>query len=128
MTIAGGGVGQTAAWAAIEKDKQFDRFIRRACVTAWTVTLGLLLLYGIGSAAAAIQMIRIARMGGATWMMVMASAGPFLGAVWTVCLLIATLTTVGVFLRLRTASLSEIQLRLVALEDLFVSKADSGSR
>jgi uncharacterized membrane protein len=36
-------------------------------------------------------------------------------------LLVAILSTVGIFLRLRTASLSEIQLRLAALEEMIAS-------
>ena len=36
--------------------------------------------------------------------------------------LIATLATVAVFLRLRTASLSEIQLRLAALEEMLADE------
>jgi hypothetical protein len=40
-------------------------------------------------------------------------------------LLIARLSTVSVFLRVRTASLPEIQLRLAALEDMLASRLDS---
>jgi hypothetical protein len=39
-------------------------------------------------------------------------------------LLIAVLSTVGIFLRLRTASLTEIQLRLAALEQVLASRLD----
>ena len=41
--------------------------------------------------------------------------------------LIATLSTVAIFLRLRTATLSEIQLRLAALEDMLASRPDSNA-
>jgi hypothetical protein len=37
--------------------------------------------------------------------------------------LIATLSTIGIFLRLRTASLIEIQLRLAALEEILTRKS-----
>ena len=40
--------------------------------------------------------------------------------------LIATLSTVGIFLRLRTASLQEIQLRLAALEAM-LTRDDSAT-
>jgi hypothetical protein len=40
--------------------------------------------------------------------------------------LVATLSTIGIFLRLRTASLTEIQLRLAALEDVLGAQADAG--
>ena len=39
-----------------------------------------------------------------------------------VSVLIATLATVAVFLRLRTASLNEIQLRLAALEEMLADE------
>ena len=39
-----------------------------------------------------------------------------------ISLLIGTLSTVGIFLRLRTASLGEVQLRLAALEEMLLSK------
>jgi len=47
---------------------------------------------------------------------------------WTLCLLIAALSTVGVFLRQRTASLAEIQLRLAALEDMLGARGDASGR
>jgi hypothetical protein len=43
---------------------------------------------------------------------------PLFDVLWKLSLLVAGLSTVGIFLRLRTASLSEIQLRLAALEEL----------
>ena len=51
---------------------------------------------------------------------------PLLGIVGGISLLVATLSTVGVFLRLRTASLGEIQLRLAALEEMLLSKQIEG--
>jgi len=122
MTNAARMTPQADAWAAIEREKRFDRFIRKACIAAWVVTIGLLILFGIGSAVAAVQMIKLAAAMGAPWTLLMQPALPFLGALWTVCLLVATLTTVGVFLRLRTSSLNEIQLRLAALEDMLASQ------
>ncbi len=107
MTNAGRVSPQADAWAAIDKEKRFDRFIRKAGITAWVVTVGLLILFGIGSAIAAIQMIKLAAAMDAPWTLLMRPVLPFLGALWTVCLLVATLATIGVFLRLRTSSLSD---------------------
>jgi hypothetical protein len=125
MTNAVRTSAQTDAWAAIEKEKRFDRFVRKACVTAWAVTLGLLILFGIGSAVAAVQMVKLIAAAGMPWMSLIGPVMPFLGALWTVCLLVATLTTVGVFLRLRTSSLSEIQLRLSALEEMLAARGET---
>ena len=41
-------------------------------------------------------------------------------------LLVAVLSTVGVFLRFRTASLAEIQLRLAAVEQMLTDQAEAG--
>ena len=124
MTAAGKIAPQADVWAAIEKEKRFDRFVRRACITAWAVTVGLLVLFGIGSAIAAVQMVKLIAAAGMPWMSLIGPVMPFLGALWTVCLLVATLTTVGVFLRLRTSSLSEIQLRLAALEEMLAGRTN----
>jgi hypothetical protein len=43
-------------------------------------------------------------------------------ALGVLALLVASLTTVGVFLRFRTAALGEIQLRLTTLESLLTSE------
>ena len=124
MTAAGNTASQTDVWAAIEKEKRFDRLVRRACITAWTVTLVLLVIFGIGSGLAAVQMIRLAAAMGGPWALLLQPALPFLGALWTLCLLVATLTTVGVFLRHRTSSLGEIQLRLAALEEMLAGRTN----
>jgi hypothetical protein len=49
---------------------------------------------------------------------------PLLTVVGMLSALVATLSTIAIFLRLRTSSLSEIQLRLAALEDIL--SAESG--
>jgi hypothetical protein len=57
-------------------------------------------------------------------MAVFGSAMPLFIVLGFLSVLIATLSTVGVFLRLRTASLTEIQLRLAALEEMLRSRKD----
>jgi hypothetical protein len=56
--------------------------------------------------------------GAATIAAVWQTALPVVTVVGVLSLLIAVLSTVGIFLRLRTASLGEIRLRLGALEDM----------
>ena len=70
------------------------------------------------------QMMEAYAAGAAPWTAVFWSAMPLLTVVGILSLLIATLSTVGVFLRLRTASLGEIQLRLAALEEMLASRPD----
>jgi archaellum biogenesis protein FlaJ (TadC family) len=118
------------AWEAIEQDRKRDRIIRRVSVAAWSVTFVVVLLLVV---VAAFQ-VRTALdfLGGAGGVGLMAAVGiamPALFAVGGLAVLIATLSTVGIFLRLRTASLQEIQLRLAALEEaLTASAAERESR
>ena len=107
-----------AAWAVIEKERGRDRFIRRMSVAAWATTFIALLIF----AAIMVQRIMLVRdraavgaeSPGATYDAVL----PLVAVIGVLAVLIATLCTIGVFLRLRTASLSEIQLRLAALEEM----------
>ncbi len=45
---------------------------------------------------------------------------PLIAVTGVLSVLIATVSTVGIFLRLRTASLAEIQVRLAALEQMLL--------
>lgn len=84
-----------SAWDAIEQSRRFDRFVRRTCIAAWTGAFVVVLVFGA---------LEVAK--------------PLLIMVGALCVLIATLTTVGIFIRQRAASLAEIQVRLAALEDI----------
>lgn len=50
---------------------------------------------------------------------------PLVIALGILSVLIATVSTIGMFVRMRTASLHEIQLRLAALEEMIVSRSGS---
>lgn len=108
------------AWARIEEEKRRDRFIRRVSIAAWSATFVIVVLV---TAATVIQYLALRPvMGGITGVTGMGAAAlvglmmPLLIGLGVLSVLIATLATVGQFLRLRTASLVEIQLRLAALE------------
>ena len=119
-------------WASIDQEKRRDRFINRVTYAAWAVTLALILTLGVMSVVSAIHNvprvldgqggIRTATLG-ESWMSVVSALLPFVAIVGVVSLLIATLATIGVFLRMRTASLIEIQMRLASLEQM-LSKSD----
>jgi hypothetical protein len=115
------------AWALIEVEKRRDRLIRRVCIAAWAVTVGIVLLFAAFSAVQVAQFVGPAARGDLPWAIVFGSAMPFIVALWTLSLLVATLATVGVFLRFRTSSLTEIQLRLAALEDMLASRPDAAA-
>jgi hypothetical protein len=102
----------------LDQERRRDRLIRRLCIVSWTVTILLVLVFAAMVAVPLIQMLRAFGGGMFTWSAVIATAMPLVGALWTLSLLVAALSTVGVFLRFRSASLAEIQLRLAALEDL----------
>lgn len=111
-----------AAWQAIEHGKRFDRFVRRACIAAWSAAFAAVLIYAALIVVQLVNMIRLAGVGMATNLMTLAVVTPLIIVVGVISLLIATLTTVGIFMRQRTASLAEIQLRLAALEDMLVQR------
>ena len=56
--------------------------------------------------------------------MLMNMIAPLLVVVGVTALLIAILSTIGMFVRIRTASLAEIQLRLAALEQVLTGQDD----
>ena len=113
------------ASALIENERRRDRFIRRVSIIAWSVTFLLVLLVAGLVGMQATQMARAAQVGMVPWATVVGSVMPLIDVLWKLSLLVAGLSTVGIFLRLRTASLTEIQLRLAALEAMIASKPDS---
>jgi fumarate reductase subunit C len=117
--------GAAQVWAAIENEKRRDRFIRRVATAAWSVTFALLLILGVFAGLSVGQMVRAAIAGQLPWMSAFGIALPFVVVCGAVSLLIATLSTVGVFLRMRTTTLNEVQARLAALEQMLVSRGDA---
>ena len=115
---ASGGV-----WDAIENERKRDRFIRKVSIVAWSVTGVLALLLTILVGGQAVEMARAAMLGALPWMSVAGIMMPLVIALGMLAVLIATVSTIGMFVRMRTASLHEIQLRLAALEDMLASRS-----
>ena len=113
------------AWALVDNEKRRDRFIRRVSIAAWVTTFIIVLIVAVMTGISLVEMTKAQMLGAVPWMTVMASAMPLIDVLWKLSLLVAALSTVGIFLRLRTASLMEIQLRLAALEEMLASKPDS---
>lgn len=110
------------AWTAIERDKKADRFNRRICVGAWVATFASVFAYGV---IAAVQVTRILSGNGEAFFrgaMTFGMATQFILMFGIVSALVATLATIGVFMRMRTTTMAEIQLRLAALEDILTAK------
>ena len=120
-----GSRGAEQVWAAIENDKRRDRFIRRVATAAWGVSFALLVILGVFAGLSVSQMLRAAMVGAVPWLSVLGTALPFVVVCGVVSLLIATLSTVAVFLRLRTTTLTEIHARLAAVEQVLASRGDA---
>ena len=110
-------------WTLIEAEKRRDRTIRRISIIAWSVTFLVLLVFAAITGAEVIRTLELVQVGAMGREAVFAMLMPLIKVVGAVSLLIAVLSTVGMFLRLRTASLSEIQLRLAALEEMLLSRS-----
>ena len=105
-------------WEAIENEKRRDRFIKRVSVAAWTTTFVLVAIMAVMVGFQVAQMARGAMVGALPWISVVGMAMPLVIVLGLLSVLVAALSTIGIFLRMRTASLAEIQLRLAALEDM----------
>ena len=96
-------------WEAIENERRRDRLIRRVSITAWSITFFFVAILAV-----------------LVCMQVVDAAMPLVIVLGLLSVLVATLSTIGIFLRLRTASLTEIQLRLAALEDMLGAQGEGG--
>jgi hypothetical protein len=97
-------------------------------IAAWSLALVIMLVFAIMTGVSVAQFVRAAANGQLPWFAALGAAMPFIIAVGSLAVLIGTLTTVTIFLRMRTASLSEIQVRLAALEDMLGSGGESDRR
>jgi hypothetical protein len=116
------------AWSRIEAERLSDRLYRRLTIFGWSLTgivVLLLVAFGILQVRFAMQFV-----GGGTGGLGMAIGAlvPIVLAVGAFCALGATLATIGLFLRMRSAPLHEIQLRLAALEELLTRASETDAR
>src|SRR5688500_14009721 len=114
-------------WATIEDEKRRDRSLKRVTVVAWSVTFAIVLIFTVmmGIQAAQVwKMMGSMEAGGPQVMALIGVATPLVTVLGFLSVLIATLATIGMFVRMRTASLNEIQQRLAALEDSLLKDAN----
>jgi flagellar biosynthesis protein FliR len=109
-------------WDAIEGEKRRDRLLRRVSITAWSVTLVLVVALAVMVGIQVVELAKGAMVGAVPWMSVVGVAMPLVITLGMLSVLVGTVSTIGVFLRMRTASLTEVQLRLAALEDMLVTR------
>jgi hypothetical protein len=105
-----------SVWTAIEKEKRRDRTLRTIGVAAWGLTFLVVLVFAAIMVLQIMEIQRMVEIGMAPQRSVYLTALPLIGVVGVLSVLIATLATIGIFFRMRTASLIEIQQRLAALE------------
>ncbi|MFG1690587.1 hypothetical protein ACGF5M_00285 [Gemmatimonadota bacterium] len=110
----------------IESEKGRDRKLQRIATAAWILVFVALLFTAVGIGFN-VWWAAQAFMDNAVGMdVIFREAMPFVWVAGAVSLLVAVLSTLGVFLRFRTASLAEIQLRLAALEEMLMDQAEAG--
>jgi Na+/proline symporter len=117
------GAGLEAGWALVERERRMDRRVRILCGIAWGITFAFAGGYAVLIGQEVFSALRRQAAGLVTPDAVWAAVTPLVVALGMLAMLVAALSTVGVFLRSRAASLSEIQLRLAALETLASQKA-----
>ncbi len=88
------------------------------------MTLLLLIAYGVMTGIRIAHLARSMAVGGLGQDVNLGAVARFAAVLGGLSLLVAVLCTVGIFLRMRTASLAEFQLRLVALEDMPAQRGD----
>lgn len=110
----------------IESEKGRDRTLQRVSTGAWIVTFVALLFTAVGIGFNVWWAVRANLEGQAGVGVIFREAMPFVWVAGATSLLIAVLSTIGVFLRFRTASLAEIQLRLAAVEQMLTDQAEAG--
>lgn len=115
-------------WDAIDREKGRDRVLRRIAVAGWSVAFFALLVVGVQAGMAALRALQAwgssLVSSGEVFAVVLNELMPLVFVAGALSLLIATLATIGLFFRLRTASLAEIQLRLAALEEMLSEHRD----
>jgi hypothetical protein len=94
-------------------------------VSAWIITLVFVIALAVLVSIQVAQMARAAMVGAVPWLSVIGIAMPLIIVLGILSVLVASLSTIGMFLRMRTASLTEIQLRLAALETMITAGRDS---
>lgn len=111
-------------WSWIEGERVLDRRVRRVSKIAWIVTFVALLLYGAQVLVNVVMMLgNVSGKGyppGELVAVVLDQALPLITVLGVLSFLVAVLSTIGVFLRFRTASLAEIQARLAAMEEMLL--------
>ena len=110
----------------IEAEKGRDRTLQRISTGAWILTFVALLFTAVGVGFNVWWAAEAFLRGQAGMDVIFREAMPFVWIVGAISLLVAVLSTAGVLLRFRAASLDEIRLRLAAVEQMLTDQAHGG--
>jgi hypothetical protein len=124
MTTGTGNSTTDRTWALIDEEKRRDESLRRIAKTAWIVAVTVVVVYGTVTAIQVWEMMQSFLGGMLPMSTAAAMATPFLISLGILSVLVATVTTIGTFMRLRTTSLHEIQLRLAAIEGMIAARSE----
>ncbi len=114
-------IEKAQVWAMIDKEKKRDRKIKLISTIAWSITLAVLLIYLVFTSIDLAHALKVYHKGAVPFKFVLESIVPFLLITGGLGLIVAVLSTIGMFLRMRTTSLLEIQQRLANLEAMITS-------
>lgn len=117
------GSATSRAWQVVENEKKRNQLLARASVIAWSTALGVAAIYAILGVAEIVTVAKAFLGRGLPMFNVIMAVRPTVGALGAMILLIAVLGSAALFLRMRTVSLNELQLRLAALEDVLVARS-----
>ena len=111
-----------AIWEMIDREKKKDLLIKRVSKVGWIGTVVMLLVFLTLTLIDLSRMVELYGKGLVSRESVINTIIPFAIVLGGLCLIIAILSTIGMFLRMRTTSLLEIQQRLASLEQMVVAK------
>ncbi len=109
-------------WTVIEKEKKRDFMIKLISKIAWSITLLIVIGFLVITVFDFSKAMTQYHSGMVPYKFVIVTLEPFFLMLGGLSLLIAILATVGMFLRLRTTTLLEIQQRLANLEGMITSE------
>jgi len=110
--------------SAPRRKKKRDAVVRRIGLAAWIITFALVGIFAVLVVPSGVIAAKQVLDTGAQFDTLIDVIKPLVISLGTVSVVLALASTIAVFLRVRTASLNEIQLRLAALEDMLVARAD----
>lgn len=106
----------------IEKENKRDKMIKKVFNLAWATTLIVLFIFLVFAILEFMASYKMYTSGRVKFSNVIDTLIPFLIIFGSIALIIAVLSTIAIFLRLRTANLLEVQQRLDSLEKMILSE------